>query len=150
VDLHPVDVRDDDAVRWLETLVWPEHDDRRARLAAAVAVAREDPPEVVRGDLLEELPALAASAPPEATLVVLHSAVLAYLSETDREDFTAMVGGLQAHWVSNEGPRVVPGIEVPEPAPTGSAVGAAPFLVSLDGRPQAWTHPHGRGLHWLG
>ena len=34
IDLNPLDVRDDDAMRWLQTLVWPEHDDRRGRLAA--------------------------------------------------------------------------------------------------------------------
>lgn len=34
VDLHPIDVRDPDALSWLETLVWPEHDARRTRLHA--------------------------------------------------------------------------------------------------------------------
>ncbi len=38
LDLNPLDVRDDDAVRWLQTLVWPEHEDRRARLTAAVGL----------------------------------------------------------------------------------------------------------------
>ncbi len=36
LDLNPLDVHDDDAMRWLQMLVWPEHEDRRARLAAAV------------------------------------------------------------------------------------------------------------------
>ena len=56
IDLAPVDVMDDDAVRWLETMVWPEQDERRDRLRAAVEVARTDPPYLVRGDLLDELP----------------------------------------------------------------------------------------------
>ncbi len=79
IDLAPVDVMDDDAVRWLETMVWPEQDERRDRLRAAVEVARTDPPYLVRGDLLDELPSLVEQAPPEATLVVFHSAVVAYL-----------------------------------------------------------------------
>ncbi|WP_298748792.1 DUF2332 family protein, partial [uncultured Nocardioides sp.] len=36
LDLHPLDVTDDDTARWLETLVWPEHDDRRAVLRQAI------------------------------------------------------------------------------------------------------------------
>ena len=79
IDLSPVDVTDDDAVRWLETMVWPEQEERRERLRRAVEIARADPPYLVRGDLLEALPALVDQAPPDATLVVFHSAVIAYL-----------------------------------------------------------------------
>ena len=35
--------------------IWPEHDDRRARLRAAAAIAAIDPPHVVAGDLNERL-----------------------------------------------------------------------------------------------
>jgi hypothetical protein len=149
VDLDPVDVADPDATAWLETLVWPEQDDRRARLAAALALARADPPPLVRGDLLEELPGLAAAAPRDATLVVLHTAVAAYLSAADRRRLVGLVGSLPGHWLSNEGPQVLP-LPVPPPPHEGSAVGAAPFLMALDGRPVAWTHGHGRALAWVG
>lgn len=150
IDLRPLDIRDDESVRWLEHLVWPEHEDRRARLAAAVQLARADPPALVHGDLVEALPELAAQAPPDATLVVFHSAVLAYLSEADRQEFTTMVRGLDAHWVSNEGPTVLPEMAstAAEP-PDGSAVGPSPFLLALDGRAVAWTHSHGRALSWI-
>ena len=96
IDLSPVDVTDDDAVRWLETMVWPEQEERRERLRAAVRIAREDPPYLVRGDLLDELPALVAQAPAQATLVVFHSAVIAYLEPADRERFATMMAGLVA------------------------------------------------------
>jgi hypothetical protein len=152
IDLNPVDLGEDDSVRWLEQLVWPEHDDRRARLAAAVQLVRGDPPLLVRGDLVTELPVLAARAPPDATLVVFHSAVLAYLSESDRRTFTETVRGLDAHWVSNEGARVLPelaGTAATLP-PARSAVGASPFVLALDGRTVGWTHSHGRALSWIG
>jgi hypothetical protein len=149
IDLHPLDVTDPDATAWLETLVWPEQEDRRSRLAAALRLARSDPPRLVRGDLLEELPRLAAEAPREATLVVLHSAVAAYLSAEDRERLVSLVGSLPGHWLSNEGPQVLP-LPVPAPPREGSAVGAAPFLMALDGQPVAWTHGHGRALAWCG
>jgi len=148
IDLNPLDVRDDDAMRWLETLVWPEHDDRRARLAAAVDLARTDPPTLVRGDLNEALPALAQTVPAGATLVVFHSAVLAYLDDDDRARFAAAVRDLPGHWVSNEGPRVLPDLVRADP-PAGSAVGPAPLVLALDGEQVAWAEGHGRALHWL-
>ena len=148
LDLNPLDVADDDSMRWLETLVWPEHEDRRRRLAAAVDLARQDPPRLVRGDVNEDLPGLAAQAPDEATLVIFHSAVTAYLSDTDRERFVAMVRNLPGHWLANEGPRALPGVagtahSDPPPRP-------APFLLALDGRAVAWAEGHGRALWWRG
>nr|WP_251140962.1 DUF2332 family protein [Cellulomonas dongxiuzhuiae] len=141
VDLAPVDVTDDDACAWLETLVWPEHDERRARLRAALAVARTDPPRVVAGDLLDVLPALASQAPRDATLVVLHSAVLAYLTPQARGSFVDLVGTLPGHWLSNEGARVLPTTAelVSDRVDRG-------FVVSLDGTPRAYADPHGRSL----
>ena len=153
LDLDPLDVHDHDAMAWLETLVWPEHDDRRARLAAAVELVRERPPaRLVRGDLRTDLPALAAEAPPEATLVVFHSAVLAYLGDGDRVRVAESMAAVPGHWLSNEGPRVVPGAAATAGDPPGlrSVVGRAPFVLALDGRAVAWTHGHGRGLAWLG
>ena len=44
----------------------------------------------MRGDLLEALPALVAEVPDDATLVVFHSAVLAYLAPEDRARFVRL------------------------------------------------------------
>jgi len=150
VDLNPLDVRDDDAVRWLETLVWPEHEERRDKLAAAVELAGEDPPALVRGDLLDELPVLLQDVPDDATLVVFHSAVLAYLPPGDRVRFAELMAGTRGHRVSNEGPRVVPDLAATARAgaPVDSRVGSAPFLLALDGRAVGWTHRHGHALWW--
>lgn len=63
IDLNPVDLGDPEAAPWLETLVWPGNEPRADRLRSAIAVAREHPPTVVRGDLLDGLSALAATAP---------------------------------------------------------------------------------------
>ena len=143
LDLSPLDVTDDDDVRWLSCLVWPGEGDRGQRLAAAVAAARRDPPVVHRGDLLTDLPALAARAPAEATLVVYHSAVLAYVALADRLRFADTVRGLPAVWLSNEGPGVLPGVPVP-------AHQGWPFVLARDGQtPLAITDSHGTWLQWL-
>ena len=39
LDLHPLDVRSDHDMAWLETLVWPGQNERAARLHAAINVA---------------------------------------------------------------------------------------------------------------
>ncbi|KQR12354.1 DUF2332 domain-containing protein [Cellulomonas sp. Leaf334] len=141
IDLHPVDVEDDDACAWLETLVWPEHDDRRTRLRAALDVARRDPPRIVPGDLLDLLPALAAEAPPDATLVVFHSAVLAYLDAGARQAFVDVVRTLPGHWISNEGARALP-----TTAHLASGSGGHGFVVVVDGVARGYADPHGRSL----
>jgi len=150
IDLNPLDVRDDDAMRWLEYLVWPEEQERRERLAAAIGVARQDPPTLVTGDLLEELPALVETASTYGDVVVFHSAVIAYLEPADRQRFQRLAAGLVAdgacHWVSNEAPQVLPevtatGPDVPEELAT--------FVMGVDGRAVAWTHGHGRSMTWL-
>jgi hypothetical protein len=148
LDLSPIDVRDDDAVRWLENLVWPEQEARRERLRAAVAVARADPPRLEQGDLLVALPDLLDEVPGEPTVVVFHSAVIAYLEHDDRERFAASMRALveagRCHWVSNEGPRVLPGL-----VPPGVHIPFGRFVLAVDGRPVALSHGHGAELHWL-
>jgi hypothetical protein len=144
LDLNPLDVTRDDDVRWLSCLVWPGESDREERLAAAIAAARRDPPPVHRGDLLTDLPALAAQAPADATLVIFHSAVLAYVALPDRERFAQAVRGLVgAVWLSNEAPGVVPGLPF-------TYFREATFVLGQGGRtPLAFTDGHGAWLHWL-
>jgi hypothetical protein len=143
LDLNPLDVTSDDDVRWLSCLVWPGESDREQRLAAAVASARRDPPPVYRGDLLSDLPALAAQAPAGATLVIYHSAVLAYVAQEHRWRFFEAVRRLPAVWLSNEAPGVVPGMSAP-PGPV------AHFVLAQDGRqPLALTDGHGAWVQWL-
>jgi hypothetical protein len=142
IDLNPLDVDDEDDVRWLRTLVWPEQYDRLARLDAALELARRDPPRVVRGDLNERLDELAAQArETAATLVVFHTAVLDYVPEPGRGGFVARVRRLGGHWLSQELPDVFPHIaaRLPEPPPAGVTA----YVLALDERPLAFTAMHG-------
>jgi hypothetical protein len=151
VDLHPLDVTDDDATAWLENLVWPEQDERRDRLRAAIDVARAEPPAVRSGDLFDHLPDLLDDAAPHGTPVVFHSAVIAYLEEPDRERFhdlmTGLVGGGRCRWISNEGPRVLPRVL---PRFSGDRdVPSGRFVTALDGVAVAYAHGHGHAIDWL-
>src|SRR5216683_4857982 len=74
LDLKPVDLSDPGEVGWLEALVWPEQTDRLARLRAAIRIASEQKPQLVKGDLRTDLAALAREAPKDVTLVIFHTA----------------------------------------------------------------------------
>jgi hypothetical protein len=143
LDLNPLDVTVDDDVRWLSCLVWPDEEDRAERLASAIASARRAPPPVIRGDLLNDLPAVVAGAPAEATVVVYHSSVLWYVTPPQREQFARTVGGLDVTWLTSEAPGVVPGTDRP-PGDEQMTV------LARDGRPLALADSHGTRLQWLG
>jgi hypothetical protein len=146
LDLSPIDVTDEESITWLESLVWPGEGDRTALLREAVRVARADPPRIVRGDLRQDLPALAEQAPADATLVVFHTAVLGYVWEgEDRRRFADAVDRMGARWIACEGPGVVElrAAEPARPTPGGA------FLLTLDAEPLAWADSHGTWLRWL-
>ena len=144
VDLDPIDVHDPDAVRWLETLIWPEQHARRERIRAAIDLVRNDPPRLVRGNAIDELGALAADAPPEATLVIVTSAMLVYLPYLERMRLVDAIRALDARWISLDGVGVLPEVDAQIP---GAMPGA--FTLSADGRPLASVGPHGQFVNWL-
>lgn len=144
IDLNPLDPADPDTLAWLDALVWPEHDDRRARLAAAARIAASDPAPIRGGDLNDLITDAAASAPRDATLVVFHTAVLAYLTPDDRERFRRTMAETDAVWLSNEGLGVFPEFE--RLVPSGER---HRFILTVDGEPVALTHPHGRSYRAL-
>ena len=146
LDLDPLDVGSPADMAWLEMLVWPGQEHRARGLGAAIDIARADPPQVRRGDLLADLPAVAALAPKDIALVVYHTAVLGYVaSQADRDAFAETVRRTGAVWISNEPPSVYPQLAravPPRPGPDR-------FLLAVDGRPVAWTGPHGQSIDWF-
>lgn len=146
LDLEPIDAADPDARRWLRCLVWPEHEERAARLDAALHVAAEAAPRIERGHLLDDLPALLAQLPDDATPVVLHSATLTYLDPSERVAFRALVAEHGAHRVGCEGVDVLPDLTAQLPPDVD---GTGRMLLSLDDQVLGIAHPHGHSLSWL-
>jgi hypothetical protein len=157
LDRLPVDIMDDDAVRWLRACVWPEQRSRTELLLRAVSAARTSPPAVVPGDVIESLAAVVRSAPEAAALCVVHTAFFSYLP--DRAAFVALLrelaGDRPLWWVSGEANGLVRELPAP-PAPTDklsflygivplgtSSAHQAPRAIALAG-------PHGAWLEWLG
>jgi hypothetical protein len=139
-----LDITDPADVAWLEALIWPEHQHRRARLQAAARIAAADPPLLVRGDLADDLPALARQAPADATLVIFHTSVLYQVPAPRRQAFISLVRDLPAHRISNEDADVIRYPDLPRPPDE-----TLHNVLALDGRPLAWTRPHGQGMSWF-
>ena len=145
IDLNPLDITDADQRKWLNSLIWPEHEARRERLSAAADIAAADPPRLVAGDLLETIEPLIAEAPAGTQIVVFHSSVLAYISPAEREQFAELMTSHQdVAWISNEGAGVLPEI--------GGQVSGEPdgrFVLAVDGEAIALTGPHGQSYEVL-
>jgi hypothetical protein len=143
LDLNPLDAGNDDDVRWLQALVWPGGGDRSTLLEQALVIARRDPPRIITGDLRRDVAALAAEAPKNATLVIFHTAVLAYVSDAaERQAFAQTMRTLGAQWVSNESARLFDGLDLTDRL-------AGRFLLTLNGVPKAYTEAHGTALDWI-
>ncbi|QGK71184.1 DUF2332 family protein [Allosaccharopolyspora coralli] len=110
LDQNPLDVTDQDDVRWLRSLVWPGMQTRLERLDSAIRVARTAPPRIDRGDLVQDLPALLDEVPEGTTPVVLHSAVLAYVDAGTVRDFLDVVEQAGAVRVGIESRKASPAL----------------------------------------
>jgi len=91
VDLAPPDLQTDEGVRLLKSFVWADQAQRLADLDAAIEVWRRDPPEIVVGDLVDELPELLARRREDGVLLVWETAVLGYLPEGRREQARSLL-----------------------------------------------------------
>jgi hypothetical protein len=142
LDLNPLAATNPSDSAWLETLVWPEQTVRLANLRAALKVASSVKPRVVKGDMLgNDLERLSREAPKDATLVIFHTAVVAYTADrADRQAFAQRARSLCQYWISNETPSTFPG------APAGPS---GRFLLAVNGAPIAWTDPHGAAIDWI-
>ncbi|TDP61517.1 DUF2332 domain-containing protein [Roseateles toxinivorans] len=156
LDLSPIDVSDDDAVRWLAACLWPHDRERALRLDQAVALARAAGHRVRRADdCIAEIEPWLDTLPAGVQPVLFNSWVLAYFPAEELARYQAEVGRLVRSrglaWLSAESPSLRPtGLALPPTAP-----GASPHsLWSLVWRDRtealAWSHPHGRWVQWLG
>jgi hypothetical protein len=94
IDLRPIDAANDEDVRWLRALIWPEHDDRRALLDRALAVAREYLPRLVAGDVFELLPDEVWAAAPGTVVCLFATFVLNQFTPQMLERLAAMLSRL--------------------------------------------------------
>lgn len=151
VDLNPLDPNRADDAQWLRTLIWPGQTHRLTRLDHAIEAARHDPVLVLRHDITdpEAIDEVLRLVPRDYLPVIVHGAVLAYLSTDERARFAdlmmAKVRAGEIRWVSNEGHFVVPQIvEAMDARPQfRRRLRRGSFVVSLDGQPLYQADGHG-------
>jgi hypothetical protein len=84
IDRAPIDVRSEAGARLLRSFVWAGQDERLRRLDQAVEAVRADPPELVRGDYVEQLPAVLAELPGDGLTVIFQTASFGYIGDEGR------------------------------------------------------------------
>jgi len=84
LDLNPIDPTDADARLWLDSLIWPEHHDRRRRLRAALMIAAREPVRSVAGNALETLGPTLSALPRGEPVVLMHAFALNQVAEEGR------------------------------------------------------------------
>lgn len=106
IDRNPLDVTDDDDRDWLRALIWPEHEERRAALDGALTVAREEPPRLVEGDMVDDLPAVLDEIPDDVPVCVLNTLVLYQVPESVSAALTSLLEAQMTdrplHWLTGE------------------------------------------------
>ena len=153
IDLHPVDLTDDAAVRWLAACLWPEVLGRYERFTAAVDLLRPDPPTVDQGDMIDDLPATLSRANGDH-LVLFSSWALTYAERSRRPQVAehlaaAARDGRPVSWITAEPPRCMPGVELPaqlQDAQGGTVLAARRWRDGAELEPAYWgtAHPHGQ------
>jgi hypothetical protein len=155
LDRAPIDVLDDEEVRWLEACVWPDQADRFARLVDAIAIARTSPPVVRAGDAVADITALVDEAATSGHPVITTSWVLSYLTTDEQRAFVATLDAigrrLDLSWVIAESPQQTAGLPVPttDPAEAVTVLSLVRWRDGLrDVQRLATAHPHGYWVHW--
>ncbi|MDX1469061.1 MAG: DUF2332 domain-containing protein [Acidimicrobiia bacterium] len=96
LDLHPVNPTGAGDRKWLEALIWPEHEDRRLRLKAALEVAGQLDIELVAGDATDTLEPAMMALPAGEPVVVMDSFSLNQFPEGDRRQIDDIVDAQRA------------------------------------------------------
>jgi hypothetical protein len=165
VDAEPLDLDDTDVRAWLAACVPPEIG-AVDRFAAATAIVRAHPAPLVRGDVVESLPAVCADLPDDALLVLVDTYVHVFLTDDERARFRDLLPtlGRDLEWVSVDplvplGPDArdsVQGLPVPPRALEAAREGVTGVIGRLSVRDGAVSgailglaHPGGAWLEWF-
>jgi hypothetical protein len=144
-DLNPARLPDEGQA--LLAYVWPDQPERLARLEAALVIAAADPPVVDKAGAAGWIEQKLSLEPERGvTRVVMHSVAFQYFDADSQKRVTARIeaAGEQA---SAAAPLAWLRYELDPEAGRPSL-----RLRTWPGGEQllAWTHPHGRSVHWLG
>jgi hypothetical protein len=147
-DVAPLDLTDAEQALRLKAFIWPEHTVRFARLEAAIAAAKVQPPRLVKMRAAEFVTERLTRPQAEGTTrVLMHSIVWQYLPEAEKQQVTAAMEAAGAAatperalaWIALEADRTAMGHALQVRYWPG------------DGEPKRLgaAHAHGAWLEWL-
>jgi hypothetical protein len=167
LDLHPIDVRDPAARRWLEACTPPEAS-ALSRLTAAIEVTCQHPVPLAAGDVADALPGVLDRFPPGRPLVVVDAYLAVFLPAARRARLAALLAeagrARPVTWLSldplvplgPEGRESVQGLPLPGwlvrdyARGVFAVLGARTFHRGAEqGRLLARAHPSGQWVEWL-
>jgi len=96
IDLNPIDLNDPESVQWLRALIWPEQLNRTRQLESAIGIARQDHPQIMKGDAVELLPELIDEIGRDAQVCVYQSFTLSLAGGEARERLDALLNMLSS------------------------------------------------------
>ncbi len=146
-DRAPLDPADPQTEARLASFVWADQPERLARLRAALAIARADPPDLARADAADWLDQRLADPRPGRAHVVSHSIVWQYLPPATQARIAGSLDAAGAR-ATADSPLAWLRLE-----PDGGAPGAAVTLTLWPGgasRVLARADFHGRWVDWRG
>ena len=164
IDPAPINLFDDEAVRWLRACLWPNDSVRRERMDRAITLAREQRwPVQQHADCSAAAVSWAESLPADVLPVIFNSWVLTYFNAAALARHIALMQALVqrcgAAWISAEEARLRIGDEVvpalPDTADAEHRSGTL-WALMLPGQQRPHTtvlarsHAHGHWLEWLG
>lgn len=85
IDINPIDIENEDEIRWVRALIWPEQTDRAELFEHAIGIARRDPPPIVAGNAADVLLEVVSTVPPDTVLCIFHSYTLNQCPENIRD-----------------------------------------------------------------
>lgn len=106
IDLDPVDVSTEEGARLLRSFVWAGQEERLSRLDRAIEALRADPPELLRGDVVDQLPSLLGRL--DGLVLVFQTAVFHFLGEEARASVRRTLDSHDTVFVSAGKPREDP------------------------------------------
>lgn len=87
LDLNPIDVKDNEQLKWLQALIWPEHENRRQILSKAAEVIKKLNVELLKGDAMTMIEKVCQSVHPDSLIVIYHTHVANQIPNQVKLDF---------------------------------------------------------------
>jgi len=75
LDLNIPNLNDDEEYRWLKSLIWPEHKERLRLFDDAVELFKKQPPNLIEGDGVSLIEAIAKEIPSDQAICIFHTHV---------------------------------------------------------------------------